>query len=34
MKQLKEKLNIDTDIYQFSIEDCYNELVRGVGNNE
>ena len=34
MKQLKERLNIDLDIYQYSIDDCYNELVRSVGHNE
>lgn len=31
MKQLKDRLNVDLDVYQFTIEDAYKELAKKVG---
>ena len=34
LKAIKERFNLDLDIYQYNIDDCYQELRRVVGSNE
>ena len=34
LKAIKGRFNLDLDIYQYNIDDCYQELRRVVGSNE